>query len=287
MKKIIAIAVVLGLALCLCACAHGGSGNGLLSAASPDTSALMLYICDNGQGVRQLTMYDSAVEREILDKLAGAAAKPAPDWTPRDVTMPVYGLEIGRNDDEPGFLQAAWSNGYLIMADGSAYEFDFDLAALETAYDWRDRETGLSVGSLPCSRALAQDGESWISSMLTPAQELSAPVGISMTLDYLDCADPENRLIAVTFTNAGDVEWCYGTYYHLEAELDGAWYAVPPERERAFPDIAMILPAGESRQEIYHTAAYGELPSGCYRIAVKGLTAEFVIQASCIPEGDA
>ena len=55
----------------------------------------------------------------------------------------------------------------------------------------------------------------------------------------------------------------------------------------AFPDIAMILPAGESRQEIYHTAAYGELPSGCYRIAVKGLTAEFVIQASCIPEGDA
>ena len=258
MKRIIAIAAVLGLALCLCACG-GGAGNELLSAASPETSALMLYICEDGQNVRRLTMYDNDAEHEILDKLAAVSAKPAEDWTARDVTMPVLGLGIGRSDDEPGWLYAVWSGGYLIMADGSAYEFDFDFTALETAYEWRD-------------------GEEWISSMLTPADELSAPAGISMTLDYLDYTDPENGLIAVTFTNDGDVEWCYGTYYHLELELDGEWYEVPAETELAFNDIAMILPAGESRQELYHTWAYGELPAGSYRVVAEGMAAEFVLE---------
>lgn len=277
MKRIIAIAAVLGLALCLCACG-GAAGNELLSAASPETSALMLYICEDGQNVRRLTMYDNDAEHEILDKLAAVSANPAVDWTPRDVTMPVCGLEIGRNDDGIGWLQAVWSNGYLIMADGSAYEFDFDFTALETAYEWRDSEEGLPIGCLPCSRALALDGEEWISSMLTPADELSAPAGISMTLDYLDYTDPDDGLIAVTFTNDGDVEWCYGTYYHLEVELDGEWYEVPTETELAFNDIAMILPAGESRQELYHTWAYGELPAGSYRVVAEGMAAEFVLE---------
>lgn len=291
MKKIIALAAALGLALGLCACADGGAdvsgaGNELLSAASPNTSALMLYVCQDGQSVQQLTMYDSNVEQTILDELAKVAAEPAPDWTAKDVTMPVYGLEIGRKDDEPGWLEAAWSNGYMIMSDGSAYEFDFDFTALETAFSWRDKETGLSIGSLPCSRALAQDGETWISSMLTPAKELKAPSGISMSLDYLDYADPDDSLIAVTFANGGDVEWCYGTYYHLEVLLDGAWYVVPSENMLFFPDIGIILPAGESRQELYHTAAYGSLPAGRYRFVAEGMAAEFVLQASCIPEGE-
>lgn len=288
MKKIIAIAAA-ALTLCLCACSGADAGNGLptagdvgnelLAAASPDTSALTFYICEDGQNVRRLTMYDSGVEQTILDELARVAAKPAPDWTARDVTMPVYGLEIGRKDDEPGWLEAAWSNGYLIISDGSAYEFDFDFPALRTSFNWRDSDEGLSVGSLPCSRALSLDGEKWISSMLTPAQELKAPAGISMALDYLNFTGDE-RMAAVTFTNGNDVEWCYGTYYHLDVELDGAWYAVPPERELAFNDIAMIIPAGESRQESYNISPYGELPAGTYRIVAEGMAAEFVLGSS-------
>ena len=278
MKKIIAIAAALGLVLGLCACA-GGGGNELLAAASPETSALMFYACTDGKSVKQLTMYDTNTEQEILGELAKVKAGPAPEWTAKDVTMPVYGLGIGRNDDGPGWLWCAWSNGYLILADGSAYKFDFDFASLETGHDWRDSEEGLSIGRLPCSRALALGGDGWISSILTPASELSPPEGISMTLNYLDFAE---GTAAVTFRNDSGEEWCYGTYFHLEVKLDGAWYLVPEETEQAFPDIAMLLPDGMSKQTSYSIRPYGELPPGLYRIAVEGMAAEFVVGASCI-----
>lgn len=270
MKKITVIAAALCLSLCLCAC--GGGGNALLSAASPETSALMLYICSDGETVRRLTMYDTAAEREILDKLARVSAAPAAAWSARDVTTPVYGLEIGRNDTQPGFLTAAWSNGCLILADGSAYKFDFDFAALETAYDWREAEHSLLIGSLPCSRALSLCRGEWISSMLSPARELSPAEGISMTLDGANGGE-----IAVTFRNNSGQEWSYGTYYHLEALLDGAWYAVPAEMELAFTDIAILLPDGEARQERYSTAPYGTLPNGTYRFVAEGMAVEFDI----------
>lgn len=270
MKKMLTLAAALCLTVCLCAC--GGTGNTLLAAASPQTSALMLYSCSDGENVRILTMYDSASEQNILDKMAKVNAKPAPDWSARGVTMPVYGIEIGRNDGEPGWLEAAWSDGYLVLADGSAYTFDFDFSALETDYDWRGDETGLVIGRLPCSRALAQCGGEWISSMLTPAREPSPPEGISLTLDAV-----EEDGITVTLRNDSGAEWSYGTYYHLEVLLDGAWYAVPPESELFFTDIAMLLPAGESRQERYWTGPYGELPAGSYRFVAEGMTAEFTV----------
>lgn len=288
MKKIIILAAALGLALGLCACGNGavnGPGNDLLSAASPETSALMLYSCADGKSVKELTMYDTGVEREIFDKLAKVTAAPAANWTAKDVTVPVYGLEIGRNDDGIGSLEAAWSNGYLILADGSAYKFDFDFAALETQYEWLDSEEGLAIGRLPCSHALSLCGDEWISSMLTPAAELSPPEGISLTLDYLDYTDPDNGLAAVTFSNDSGEEWTYGTYYHLEVELDGAWYVLPAFSGYVFNDIAMLLPAGEEQQEIYWLAPYGELPAGRYRLVAEGMAAEFVLEASCVPNG--
>ncbi len=279
-KKLI-IAAVIGLTLALCACA--GGENELLAAASPETSALMFYSCVDGKNVKQLTMYDTGAEREILQKLAKTAVKPAPEWTAADVKMPVYGLGIGRNDNEPGWLWCAWSDGYLILADGSAYKFGFDFAALEKDCQWSDSEEGLPIGRLPCSRALSLGPEGWIAAMLTPARELAPPEGISMRLDYLDFSDAEKPVVAVTFRNDGGEEWCYGTYYHLEVLLDGAWYAVPAETEMFFNDIAMLLPAGEERQEVYWLGPYGELPAGSYRLAAEGMAAEFTVEASCIP----
>lgn len=270
MKKITAIFAALCLSVCLCAC--GGGGNSLFSAASPETSALTLYICSDGKTVRRLTMYDAGVEREILDKLARVRAKPAAGWSARDAAMPVYGLEIGRNDGAPGHLPTAWTDGRLILADGSAYEFGFDFAALETDYDWRDSEHGLLIGRLPCSRALALCEGEWISSMLTPAREPSPPEGISMALEGVDGDE-----ITVRFRNDSGAEWSYGTYYHLETLLGGAWYEVPPEGVPAFTDIAILLPDGEARRERYSTAPYGALPAGTYRFVAEGMAAQFNI----------
>ena len=278
MKKFTAMTAALALMLALCACSSGAK-NDLFAAAAPETSVLELYICEDGESSRRLSMYDTDTERALLDKLSGVKARPAEDWTPGDVTLPVYGINTGRNDNEPGLLEYAWSNGYLIASDGGAYKFDFDFAALETDFEWRDKEEQPGI-YVPCKHALSLCDGGWIGALLNPAGELTSPEGISMELDYLDCADPGNSLIAVTFTNSGDEEWWYGTYYHLEAELDGAWYVVPAGTELAFNDIAMLLPAGESRQEIYHTGAYGELPPGTYRFVAEGMAAQFVLDPS-------
>lgn len=149
MKKILAAALALLMALGLCACGDESAGNGLFAAASPEDSALMLYICEDGESVRRLMMHDSGDKREIFDALAAVSAKPAKRWTARDAAMPVYAVWTGRNDGEPGPFELAWSDGYLITPDGSAYKFDFDFGALETAYGWNGRETGLSIGICP------------------------------------------------------------------------------------------------------------------------------------------
>lgn len=272
MKKIIVLAAALGLALSLCACG-GGKGNDLFKTASPETSVLELYICSDSGSIRRLSMYEDDPEREIIDKLAAVTAKPAPDWTAKDVTMPVYAIETGRNDDQPGDFEAAWSNGYLITPDGSAYKFDFDFAALETDCQWRDREEGLAIGRLPCSHALSLCGDEWISSMLTPAKELTPPEGISLTLDSV-----EGDKISVTLCDDSGEEWTYGTYYHLEVLLDGGWYRLPTFSGYGFNDVAIFLHAGESSQEHYWTVPYGTLPAGTYRIVVEDMAAEFVLE---------
>lgn len=280
MKKILAAALALLMALGLCACGDESAGNGLFAAASPEDSALMLYICEDGESVRRLMMHDSGDKREIFDALAAVSAKPAKRWTARDAAMPVYAVWTGRNDGEPGPFELAWSNGYLITPDGAAYKFDFDFAALETAYDWNGRAETLPIGRLPCSRVLAQDGEGWIRSMLTPAEEPEAPEGISMTLDSIQPGE-----IAVTFTNDSGERWQYGEFYDLEVMLDGAWYEVPAWTEMDFYAVAYLLHAGESQQKSYNTQAYGELPAGRYRIVVEYLTAEFELGAVPHSEG--
>ena len=72
--------------------------SGLLAKASPETSAMTLFIYD-GASVRLYYMFDSEKEREILDDLSSVKAEPAEDWSAKDASLPVYGLRLaGRMD---------------------------------------------------------------------------------------------------------------------------------------------------------------------------------------------
>lgn len=268
MKKFTAAAAVC-LALLLCACGSRAK-NGLFSAAAPETSAMMLYVCEDGENVRRMALFENGSERQILDRLSEVKAEPAQGWTPGDVTMPVYAVEIGRNDGEAGWLGAAWSNGYLIMPDGTAYEFDFDFAAVEKRYAWIAEDGEYRLDALPCSRALAQDGNGWINRLLSPARELCPPEGISLAKAPAEDAGS----VSVVFENGLDTQWCFGEYFHLEVQLDGRWYVVPPETELAFNDIGYILPAGGTQEKTYSLAPYGELPDGLYRLVAEGMSVE-------------
>ena len=273
MKRMIYMLLALTLLLSLTAC--GESSNGFFADASPSTSALTFYVCDGSDPeypVRSYHMFNGATTREILDKLEAVKVKEAPDWTPEDVSGPVYGFDMGKKD---GFsIRGAWCNGHWICDDGSVYTYDFDFEALMADYEWDFGNHFRSTTVLPCSRHLTMDEQGWYAELLQPSADLQPPENITLEL-----VSQESNAITLRFENTGREEWMFGEYYALDVLLDGAWYEVPPTPGNwGFNDIGYMLSAGDSREESYLLTMYGELPAGTYRIVVYDLSAEFVVE---------
>lgn len=270
MKRILTLAAALVCVLILAGC--GSKGNTLMENASPGTSALALYVYD-GETTTRGFIFDSAVENEILDDLASVSAKEAPDWSPKQITLPIYGLEI--SDTEGWSINVAWSNGYWITQDGTAYRFNYDFEALEADYEWTSKDTWPTISVMPCAYYLTLDDSGWNSAILSPAKDVSAPENVTAEL----ISQTEEKL-TVALTNTGTEEWCYGVYYYLDVLLDGTWYSVPATPGNwGFVDIGIILPAGKTQNETYDLTMYGNLPAGQYRLmADQCIPVEFAIE---------
>lgn len=268
MKKMLAILLCAVLILPLFGCGKA-TGNTLWEEGSPETSAMFLYSFNTDGGEARIT-FNQKDEQAILDRLSAVKATPVADWTADKVKLPVYGIEIGTKDGL-GVL-AAWSNGYLILRDGSVYDFDFDFSTLATDYQWESSHEVHSLSGMPCGRLLSEGSSGWTTSHLTPAKPLTSPEGISMTRKE-QSADK----ITVELTNNTGTDWCYGEYFSLQVLLNDTWYDVPvlDDKNYAFADIGIILPDGENREKTYNLAMYGSLPEGSYRLVVEGLSAEF------------
>jgi hypothetical protein len=254
------------LTLCLASCGKAQS-NGLMKGASPETSALTLYRYD-GNNNYCAYLYDSGDVRKVLDELDANKAVKAENWSLGDITMPVYGFWIG-SVDGPGIF-VAWSNGYWIAQDETAYSFDFDFGKLEQNYAWTDKMGFTDFAMFPCARVLTQDENGWDSTLLKPAPELNAPAGIAMALESWD-----KDVISVNFSNNSGAEWTYGEYFNLQVQLDGKWYEIPAAPGNwGFNDIAHVIRDGEEQKKEYHLAMYGALPTGTYRFVAYGLSVE-------------
>lgn len=246
-------------------------GNALMKNASPDTSALALYLYD-GKTITRWFLFDNTAEKEAINEISSISAVKADGWSPEQIKLPVYGLEIGNT--EGWDIQAAWSNGYWIAQDGTVYRFDYDFEALRTDYKWENKDVFETISVLPCSRILSRNEEGWFANMLSPAGELTPPEGISMKL-----ISRTTDAITVEFSNQSEEEWAYGKYFSLHTLLDGVWYVVPTVPGNwAFEDIAMILPAGKKHEETYYLSMYGKLPTGDYRLAAEGLEVRFWVE---------
>lgn len=270
MKRKTVLILCTAMLLMLCAC--GGSRNTLFAEASPMTSAMELQYFDGVDG-KAMLLYDSAAEKEILAALTKVRAKKAENWSPKDVTYPVFGLEIGSKDGEG--IQAAWCDGYLLMRDGGVYRFDFDFPAMTEKYEWETVRNIASAADMYCGRFLAEGADRWYPIHMTKVEAPVPPEKISMALI---AAEPE--YLTVELTNNSVEAWCFGEYFSLQVQLGDAWYAVPtaPDHNWGFHDIGLILEAGQILERTYSLQMYGNLPVGTYRLVVEGLTAEFVLK---------
>lgn len=270
MKRMLALVTALIIILTFTSC--GFKGNTLMKKASPDTSALALFVYD-GETATRAFIFDSAVEKKILNDLASVPAKEAADWTPEKITLPIYGLEICGTDG--WFINAAWSNGYWITQDGTAYRFDYDFEALTENYEWRSKDSWPSISIMPCAYYLTKTSDGWNTAILSPATDISIPEYVSAEL-----VSHIGNNVTIALTNSAAEEWCYGEYYYLDVLLDETWYSVPTAPGNwAFTDIGIILPAGKTQEKTYNLTMYGVLPAGQYRlVASQSVPVEFTIE---------
>ena len=259
--------------------------NGLMAGASPSTSALEMC-CYDGVKVSSSYSYASKTTQSVLDELDAVKAAEARGWSLDEITFPLYGFWICATDGTGIF--AAWSNGYWIAGDGTAYSFDFDFGRLEQAYQWKDKREFYDFSVFPCARYLTQDENGWNSMLLTPAEEPEPPGGSTMepeppggsTIEpeppggitmALESWDKDK--VSVIITNNSGAEWMYGEHYILNVLLDGSWYTVPAiPGHWAFNDIGLIVQNGEEQEKTYDLTMYGELPAGTYRLTGYGLS---------------
>ena len=244
--------------------------------ASPETSMLTYYIYD-GETVTSKMLSDISKEQEIISILETSAGTLLENWSPDDITAPIYGIYICKKDGLP--LQAAWTSDLLILNDGTAYKFDLDTS------DWTERYTFepdlehefKDISALPCADYLLRTENGWNFNIMTEAVlNIEVPEGVA-----LEAVSSENNTITVKYINNNpeNKELVYGTSFAVHTENNGIWYTIPTTSDMhyGFAAIALMLPADSSSEETYSTDMYGILPDGHYRLYANGLTVEFDI----------
>ncbi|MDE6595718.1 MAG: hypothetical protein K2K44_06900, partial [Oscillospiraceae bacterium] len=270
MKKIFWIVMAI-CAVMLTGC-EKSVGNDLVKLPENGSNTLSMYYY-NGEKTFWGYLFDDEAASGILKSLAAVSAEKAENWSPADVSFPVYGVKLGMGDDS---FEAAWSNGYWITRTGEAYSFDYDFAAIWENYDWEGNHWS-TAAILPCSCYFCRDENGWVADYLPPAGYLhDMPETLSAAVSKLD-----NDVLTVEFTNNGEEDWFFGEMFELQAQLDGEWYSVPTlPGDWVYHMIAYIVKPQQTLTHDYDLSIYGTLPEGNYRIVTDTFSTEFYLNAS-------
>lgn len=236
--------------------------NGLFDAASPETSALVLYEY-KGEKVYRYAVYDRTEIRAVLDELDAAEAVPV-EKDAAEAELPMYGLEIGTADGLG--IRAGWSNGYLYLRDGTVYEFNYDFDALLEEHSDGQKWEFEDAAVIPCAYYMAQDENGWKRELLTMAEDVWYDLLPAELLEQT--ADS----LTIQLKNDSESEWMYGSDFNLDVKLGNMWYDLPsePSRNWGFTGEGIVLLPGASETRTYFLDMYGDLPAGEYRLNVEG-----------------
>lgn len=272
-RTLAALLALLLLAAALSACSRD-EGNTLFDTVRAEGNSIHFYIYD-GKTSRISWVIGESRDR-LLTMLKSVSAKPDKNWTPDDITLPIYGFMSTREDGTQ--FQIAFSNGRAITQDGTAYHMKLDFGAIKRNYAWDEMWIELSDAALiPCGRLLLLNDTTWRTDLMLPAPAPNPPADITATLDSWD-----GSKAVVSFHNAGTSDWTFGTPFRVDVCVDGVWYAIPERMSdypMAFTSIGYVVQPGKPWTETYAVDLYyGDLPAGKYRIVAYDLTAEFEVK---------
>lgn len=242
-------------------------GGNILAEASPDTSALQLYYFD-GETVAVRTLYDSGREKELIERINASGLKEEDETALNNLGAPFYGIWIGGTDGND--ICVAWSEGIWLRNDGMVYsgEADFSSWWEELANEDEDQ---MNVLNFPNAGRLAEHNLLFMKKEETDVPDQAG--GVSMAVERIS-----GSKITVAIHNDSGEEFLYGEYYSLRKKIDGSWYTMPIWADNiGFPDIAHILPPGESAVETYDYNIFGPLEPGDYKLVVEHMGVEFAV----------
>ena len=270
----VAIGVIL-ITLFLTACSTTGTGRAvdvkLLENAAPKNSAMRVFRFDGENTVSRI-VFDNEWEKRVIDAVNSLQLTTAEETVLSEWTEPCYGIEITDKDGMSIWL--TYSNGLWIEKGGALYRGELDMSTFfeEAASLKKTLEDVFESGIyMPNAAILAKHSIRYCRK--ETGEEVTEKDGISLHFVSFD-----GKRVTVEYENTSDKEYTYGTYFCLQKKIDGTWYMIPVALSNyVFPDIAYILPSGESRQEVCDLTLYGDLEDGYYRIVKENLYAEFGI----------
>lgn len=236
-----------------------------LKDASVETSAMCLWE-HNGSITENCWLFDKDGEQEIVDYINGIEiSDEVKDFDIDSLSGGLYGIGIGSKD---GWIRLAWCDGYVFLEDGSVYKADIDFGRIKNNYSWQDKDK-MPLSSFPNMYYIAKNNGKWNQRFLEKSKKLKSN-GLKVTTKKFD-----GTKLVVKLKNKTKKEVCYGEGFSLQVKLDGSWYCIPARDDMYFIAIANIMRAGQGTKKTYDLSAYGELPSGKYRIVIDGASAVF------------
>ena len=268
---ILCISVVACIAVGICFLTNPKTGDKgeyeLLKEASPESSAMSFYYFD-GENTTTKLLFDEAKEKNIIDEINNLKTTRCDSGRINDMTVPCYGLTISDKDGYEIWL--TYSNGLWLLKDGTLFEAKYDF---EKTYDEISTEHEYTQNggiNMPNAAILGKYDLRYYSESETMGPERD---GVSLSVKSV-----KDNIVTVTIQNNTEAEFCYGTYFSLQKEIDGVWYTLPIALSNyGFTDIACILSPGNSTEETCDLTMYGELSDGHYRIEKEKMAAEFFI----------
>lgn len=265
---IIAISVVTCVIVGICFLTNPkGNHIKLLENASPSTSAMSFHYFD-GEKTEIKWLYYSEEEQEIIDAINHLTTVKCDNSRVKEFAAPCYGLGI--SDKDGNMILLTYCNGLWLNKDGSVYEANYNFKELYDSIVSESLET-INGGSGMTNAGLL--GEHDVSFYSKAPEMSSEKDGVTLSISAI-----RGNTVTVVISNNSSEEFIYGTHYSLQKEINGVWNVLPHKLSNyAFADIACILPAGESREEVCDLTMYGELSDGHYRIEKEGMVAEFSV----------
>lgn len=249
-------------------CGKKGQDCKMLENASPETSAMSLYYFD-GDSTTIKWLYDSKEEQKIIDAINALKTQTISVERVSEMSVPSYGLAI--SDKEGYEIWLTYSDGLWLLKDGSVYGAEYDFKSLFDSITGGDVSTQNGGIYMPNSAILGQYDVRYYAET---GDMTSSRDGISLSVVSVD-----GNIVTIQIENDSVEEYTYGTYYSLQKEIDGKWYAIPAALSNyGFEDIAYILEAGKTAEEKCDLTMYGELQEGHYRIEKDQLAAEFYLE---------